>query len=123
MSLDLTKPIKTRHGKDVTILATDVRDQLPLEKAGGRQHGQTILAQVGDYVGYFFPDGKFDKNTPLAGMDLVNPPVEVKTRRYVNVEPSGNVRSTQSTDGYRSDRPIIEFTVTDGVLTNVEIVK
>jgi hypothetical protein len=74
MALDLTRPIQTRSGRPVRILATD-------GKYTSNGVIQPIIAAVEDgFLGFWSMDGTFNQNSPgPGGLDLINvPPSKVK---------------------------------------------
>jgi hypothetical protein len=82
---DPTKPVRTRDGRAVTILATGVLLPLPCGNHR-REDGQTIAAIVSgsdNTLRYFDADGSFSKSLGQTGWDLVNiPPERVSIERF-----------------------------------------
>lgn len=140
--VDWTKPLRFANkfaGKEVktiTVVATDVMAELPLSDMPSRYEDQTILVRL-DYLDpaqyppsyrYYWPNGNFmlESDNDSDRLENIPPePVVVKTRRQVYIEKENKVHRTSPVNKLEDTkgRPIIEFTVTDGVLTNVEIVK
>lgn len=73
MALDLTKPVQTRSGLPVRILATDLRSNCPV--AGVVNYPDFDSFETWTLDGNYTPDGNDEYE-----LDLVNVPVE--TRRY-----------------------------------------
>lgn len=134
--LDLTQPVRFKGNDEsiVTILATGVTQAIPGITATF-EGGETVLARVqrptpdlsgnDEFIGYFYDDGrlsKYDKNTFLVNYV---PPVVVKHQRDVSFYPKDYEKiSTSQVGAYHGPQIIgtVEFTVTDGKLTNVEII-
>ncbi|EQB10391.1 hypothetical protein [Novosphingobium lindaniclasticum] len=88
MTFDPTKPVRTRDGRAVTILATGVLAHIP--GIGCRVGEQTILAQIEGKPApdYFDADGSFHKAQGDTEWDLVNiPPEPVKTEEFFSIYP------------------------------------
>jgi len=131
--LDLTKPLRTKYGHPIELVAVDPSDTLirllqAERAAGGRNPGQTVLVEITYEDGekrlrWYHRDGRFH-DVPSSSSDLENVPPEpvvVKTRRGVITDGSRVLRTT----GFLNEfdiKAIVEFTVTDGKLTAVEIV-
>lgn len=98
--LDLNKPVQTRDGRAVRIIATNVIDDIPGVDAV-RNPGQTILAEVTDEDGSlslesYDPRGQFDVGQGDTNWDLVNVPEKPKLverffAAYFNSKPTLNV--------------------------------
>lgn len=122
-NLDLRKPVQNGEGIKYTILATDVREEIP-GVSTVRFEGQTLLAlgEGRSSPQYFYPDGRYVATTDVR-YDLMNVPPEpvvVKSRRAVSVDCDGIVKTTGRSGTYPNE---VEFTTTNGVLTGVEIIK
>lgn len=128
MTFDPTKPVRTRDGRAVTILATGVLARI--KGTGTRKAGQTILALVGDdrEADYFSADGSF-LGGGESSWDLVNPePEPVKTERFFalyvqGVEPRITEFNTavQTLASYQ-DRPFVKVTYLNGVYSSAEVI-
>ena len=127
--LDLTKPVQTRDGWPVRILATDLRSECPVVGIISRTDHDGVDTWAPD--GRYIPDD-LDEHT----LDLVNVPDEVK--RYYPVSqnpPTLQVwdydRNSAEAIGFESLQdcrdngyhgPVIEIVFVDGKTTAVNLV-
>jgi len=140
MSLDLTKPLRLRSdGRSVTFIcviedeASGVRLAQALPTMAVRYEGQTILCKLVNEEGitryrWFYPSGGFITRDDRALENVPPPPpppVVVKSRREVMYHPTAAdpITTRRIRAGVRQPIGLIEFIVTDGKLTNVEIVE
>lgn len=127
--LDLTKPVQTRNGLPVRILATDVRSICPVVGIVSYPDFDSIETWTLD--GKFAPDGNDEYE-----LDLVNVPEEVK--RYFPVTHSAPTlqvweyaQNSAEALGFESLQdcrdngylgPVIEIVFVDGTATAVNLV-
>jgi hypothetical protein len=137
MSLDLTKPLRLRSdGRSVTLICviedeeSGVRLSQALPAMAVRYEGQTVLCKLVNEEGitryrWFYPSGGFITRDDRALENVPPPPVVVKSRREVMYHPTAAdpITTRRIRAGVRQPIGLIEFTVTDGKLTNVEIVE
>lgn len=128
--LDLTKPLRNGYGDAAVLLGTNFSAEGARGliagfngRSGRRDAGQTLACLVNNSIDWFYPDGRFiDNGTGRRNLENVPPPpVVVKTRRGVITDGNNVLRTTGFLNEFDVSA-IVEFTVTDGKLTAVEIV-
>ena len=121
--LDLTKPVQTRSGLKVTLLKTDLRNNL-------RYNLTPIIAVISrendDEVAYYTAEGRYYISDIPYPYDLVNVP-EVTTQycnMYTLMNPTfhGEKRLADLNQSKVQDRiACLKITKTDGVITDVSL--
>lgn len=81
MSLDFTKPVKTRDGRMVEIYTTTANGEYPVV---GQVFGET-------YIRRWELNGLTPRSSGNSHLDLVQAPETIAVRAWLNVFPDGNV--------------------------------